>query len=774
MNFQFISIFMLQVSQMGHDFYNWVLKPKFDIDSDQWNPLLFYFTYSIQTLQIVIYLTIIKNNKYIYLSYAIGCCFIGYRVYFYGSAQLWSSFQLLNSNFKRNNHLQLVCYILSLLTFVLVYSLQYDGFLKLSMASEIFQCLSYMIYIIYTKKDNKQNLKMVQGLLLNEIQKNCFLKIFDKNRQLIFTYPTTGETQKLSFENNYKVYMDQELSSSPSNQKSFNRTKTFHTTEDFITYLETEDNLDSLHFNWYLATITDQQTKIKTKYRVTQQKTNDDLIVLYFMRIDPTISKKSNVKFMHLKKDISNIFTHKLKTPLNAVLGHLTQAYYDQDVDMKIQNNYIKPAYVNSKLQLFQIQDLLEYLNSDQEASSLQICKINLKTLFISLQELIQTQCSMKNIHLLFTINDIKYNKMDKICIYSDVLKLERALFNLLNLSYRNTTQNGIISLNVTIDKDAEDASFQISDMGMELSQEEIDDINQSIVCYNLFKVSKKKSHYQQEMLTTLSLTSKLIKSLNQFNNQSLELCQTENSGIVYKFKININRERSADSSLEQYKIGYILKQRSCRLLHTHHNISQKSIFSGQDLSIPILEDSIDEPSANTPIIVKMSLPSKRSQQQQRQISDQPQQLSQTQIDQTKSILIVDDEPFNHDTLILMLKSLGFQSFFKAFDGQQAINIAIAKQNEIHVVFMDLDMPIMGGIEATKFLVEEMMKLNMPYFPIIGCTAHGDADSIEQCIQAGMLHVVVKPVFIKNLKETFNLISDHPQQTYNRIGSLQF
>lgn len=73
-------------------------------------------------------------------------------------------------------------------------------------------------------------------------------------------------------------------------------------------------------------------------------------------------------------------------------------------------------------------------------------------------------------------------------------------------------------------------------------------------------------------------------------------------------------------------------------------------------------------------------------------------------------------------------------------------------------------MPIMGGIEATKFLIQEMIKLNLSYFPIIGCTAHGDAESIEYCKQTGMLHVVVKPVFIKTLREIFNLISDDPEK----------
>lgn len=38
-------------------------------------------------------------------------------------------------------------------------------------------------------------------------------------------------------------------------------------------------------------------------------------------------------------------------------------------------------------------------------------------------------------------------------------------------------------------------------------------------------------------------------------------------------------------------------------------------------------------------------------------------------MDTDKSIMIVDDEPFNHDTLILMLKSMGYKSFLKAFNG---------------------------------------------------------------------------------------------------------
>jgi CheY-like chemotaxis protein len=46
------------------------------------------------------------------------------------------------------------------------------------------------------------------------------------------------------------------------------------------------------------------------------------------------------------------------------------------------------------------------------------------------------------------------------------------------------------------------------------------------------------------------------------------------------------------------------------------------------------------------------------------------------------------------------------------------------------------------------------------YIPIIGCTAHEDYESHLQCFNAGMIHVVVKPVFIKSLQEAFSRIQE--------------
>ncbi|CAD8124307.1 unnamed protein product [Paramecium sonneborni] len=80
------------------------------------------------------------------------------------------------------------------------------------------------------------------------------------------------------------------------------------------------------------------------------------------------------------------------------------------------------------------------------------------------------------------------------------------------------------------------------------------------------------------------------------------------------------------------------------------------------------------------------------------------------------------------------------------------------KEEEISIIIMDLDMPIIEGIEATKILVELMFDQKLDYIPLIGCSAHDDKDTMDKYIQGGMLYEIVKPVFGKILTETFQQI----------------
>lgn len=74
---------------------------------------------------------------------------------------------------------------------------------------------------------------------------------------------------------------------------------------------------------------------------------------------------------------------------------------------------------------------------------------------------------------------------------------------------------------------------------------------------------------------------------------------------------------------------------------------------------------------------------------------------------QDKIVLIVDDEPFNNISLTRILRKLGIKNIGLAYDGMQALKFIEENNNNIRFLLMDIDMPIMDGIQATKMIIEK-------------------------------------------------------------------
>jgi CheY-like chemotaxis protein len=71
------------------------------------------------------------------------------------------------------------------------------------------------------------------------------------------------------------------------------------------------------------------------------------------------------------------------------------------------------------------------------------------------------------------------------------------------------------------------------------------------------------------------------------------------------------------------------------------------------------------------------------------------------------------------------------------------------KDNNYDIIFMDLQMPIMNGIEATKVIRTELKKT----VPVIALTAAEIEDEKEHCLEVGMNDYLPKPFGIAELKE---------------------
>ncbi len=119
-----------------------------------------------------------------------------------------------------------------------------------------------------------------------------------------------------------------------------------------------------------------------------------------------------------------------------------------------------------------------------------------------------------------------------------------------------------------------------------------------------------------------------------------------------------------------------------------------------------------------------------------------------------KKVLIVDDIFSNRLLLSSALDSLEISS--KAVtNGQEAI--AELVKDEYYMVFLDIEMPVMNGIETVEYIREKMPDVYKTT-PIIAITAHFMPDTRDKLIKSGFYEVFSKPYSIDRLE---NLIDKY-------------
>ncbi|MDO9478838.1 MAG: response regulator, partial [Pseudohongiella sp.] len=123
---------------------------------------------------------------------------------------------------------------------------------------------------------------------------------------------------------------------------------------------------------------------------------------------------------------------------------------------------------------------------------------------------------------------------------------------------------------------------------------------------------------------------------------------------------------------------------------------------------------------------------------------------------QPLTILLVEDNPMNQMLAVKILQNDG-HIVDVADNGLEALQKT--GQREYDLILMDLQMPVMDGLEATR-RIRESEQHTGKHLPVIAMTAHALPEVKDSCIEAGMDDYIAKPVRRADLIAVLTLTAD--------------
>lgn len=132
-------------------------------------------------------------------------------------------------------------------------------------------------------------------------------------------------------------------------------------------------------------------------------------------------------------------------------------------------------------------------------------------------------------------------------------------------------------------------------------------------------------------------------------------------------------------------------------------------------------------------------------------------------------VLLAEDNEVNTKVALRMLAGFGYRADIAA-DGIEAVEAV--KRQPYDVILMDVQMPRMDGMEATRRIISAYGNGNEDKAPrIVGMSANAMLDDIEKAMTSGMSHYVTKPITVSALADA---LASSPRRTSSHHGTAYF
>ncbi len=502
------------------------------------------------------------------------------------------------------------------------------------------------------------------------------------------------------------------------------------------------------------------------------------------------------------KSDFLANITHELRTPLNGVIGMvelLSSTNLTSD-----QRHYLSMLHSSATLLYDLINDILDMEKIEAGKIELEEEKIDLKNLLYNILDSTYIRAARKNIELIgYIAPDVpKY-------IIGDSLRIRQILLNLIGNAIKFTEQGGVIIkvIKERIQNRKAILQFIIEDTGVGIPEDRVSKLFDKFVQADVTTTRKYGG-------TGLGLA--ITKHLVELMGGKIKVKSEIGKGSIFLFTLALKLPENIENTYELSENGYKKLKNMHILLYSKNRFIRNfvndalsswrievntidkfySIENREDIKyydVIILDvknyekDSsiIDNIKTNaklnqSKILVFTSFESLKKVKEDRRIDayllkpikqsdlfnillqfsgfsqkrleEREETQSEIKSNEVYSVLVVDDNDINRTLMVDLLElSPWFIEVDTAKNGKEAVEKF--KKQKYDLIFMDIQMPEMSGIEATK-IIRKLEKEKEIYTPIIALTAFSFKNEIKEFLLAGMNEYLSKPISREKLYST--------------------
>ena len=379
--------------------------------------------------------------------------------------------------------------------------------------------------------------------------------------------------------------------------------------------------------------------------------------------------------------------SHELRTPLNAIIGFSDLLGRDKFGELNTkQTKFVGNIHQSGQHLLQLINDILDLAKVEAGRMELKLEEFEVAPLLNEVADVVKALAEKKQISLQVESED------SLPALQADKGKVKQIALNLLSNAIKFTPTGGQVTLMARLQPEAEAASprflFSVVDTGIGIRPED-----QERIFREFEQVDGSYSRQEQGTGLGLTLTRRLAE---------------QHSGAVW-----VESKGEGHGST----FHFTLPQTQKDFVENSGNVMPLTV---------ILEDSIA-----TTVSLEMAT--------QTQQDSAPQTL-RTHSVPNLPVLIVEDNPVNMEYIVEVMQTAGY-SVLTANSAEQGIEIA--RNQQPCLIFMDIALPGMDGVSATKLLTYGKQTRHIP---IVALTAHAMIGDKEKAMAAGCKGYLTKPL----------------------------